>query len=58
MADKKKVEVKVEEPRTAPVVEEPVVDEPQVVHHLDRRDSGTNWLESDKLPSLSDPDQS
>lgn len=48
---KKKVEVKVVEP-------EEVVEQPQevehVVNHEDRRDSGTNWLKSDKLPSLDD----
>ena len=59
--------VKVQAP-SVPAVEEleeaPVVEEPQeeavptgaakVTVHEDRRDSGTNWRESPKLPSLDD----
>ncbi len=59
------VRKKKEEVTTAPELEEVVevveqVEEQaptgvaQVTVHLDRRDSGTNWLKSDKLPSLDD----
>ena len=61
MARKKK------EVTTAPELEEVVVEAPveqveeqtptgvaQVTVHIDRRDSGTNWLEAEALPSLND----
>lgn len=44
-----------EEAKVKPDTTVTETNEPHVVHHVDRRDSGTNWLESDKLPNLPDP---
>ena len=51
MPRKKKIEV-VEEVDN--VVDEQAVEQPHVVQHTDRWDSGTNHLVSESLPSLDD----